>query len=150
MRVLLTRTRIGVETASYSYRAYVPFAEISPERQALIAMQSDYGLGAGLLARLADVIAPMSHLETVPGLDKHNFGKLVDGVADRVGAALFGAAFAEMTERTVPFRLHVPSAPPNARVFAAVANLAGRYEMFSRDLDRLTAETLGLWLEGDR
>lgn len=68
MRVLLNRTRIGVEAPTYSYRVYVPFSELSHERQALIAMQSDYGMGAGLLARLPDVIAPPSHLESAPGL----------------------------------------------------------------------------------
>ena len=88
MRILLTRTRIGMEPPSYSFRVYVPFTEISLERQALISMHSDYGMGAGLLARLPDVIAPMSHLESAPGLDKHNLGKRIDGVAARLGAIL--------------------------------------------------------------
>lgn len=150
MRVLLTRTRIGSETPSYSYRAYVPFADISLERQALISMHSDYGMGAGLLTRLPDVIAPMSHLESAPGLDKHNLGKRVDGVADRVGALLLGAAFPEMRERAVPFRLDVPSAPPNARQFGMIENLSGRHEMLARDLNSLTAASLGFRMGSDR
>lgn len=150
MRVLLTRTRIGVEAPSYSYRVYVPIAEISLERQALIAMHSDYGLGAGLLARLPDVIAPMSHLESAPGLDKHNLGKRIDGVADRVGAVLLRAAFPEMRERAVPFRLDLSSAPPNARLFGTIENLSGRYEKLSHDLDSLTAASLAFRVESDR
>lgn len=43
MRILLTRTRIGAEAPSYSYRVHIPFTDISLERQALIAMHSDYG-----------------------------------------------------------------------------------------------------------
>lgn len=115
MRILLTRIRIGAEAPSFSYRVYVPFTEISLERQALISMHSDYGHGAVLLARLPDVIAPMAHLETAPGLDKHSFAKAIDGVADRLAAVLLGSAFPEMTERVLPFRLDVASAPPNAR-----------------------------------
>ena len=150
MRVLLTRTRIGVETPSYSYRVYIPFADISLERQALIPMHSDYGMGAGLLARLPDVIAPMWHLESAPGLDKHNLGKRVDGVADRVGALLLGAAFPEMRERAAPFHLDVPLAPPNARLFGTIENLSGRYEMLLYDLDSLTAASLVFRMESDR
>ncbi|WP_337847818.1 hypothetical protein [Sphingomonas sp.] len=150
MRILLTRTRIGVETPSYSYRAYVPFTAISLERQALIAMHSDYGFGAGLLARLPDVIAPMVHLEAAPGLDKHHLAKLVDGVADRVAAILLCGAFPEMTERTVPFRLDVPSAPPNAQRFGTIENISGRYETLSQALDSLTVVSLSLQMECDR
>ena len=150
MRILLTRTRIGTEPPSYAYRVYVPFTEISLERQALISMHSDYGMGVGLLARLPDVIAPMSHLESAPGLDKYKLGKLIDGVADRVGTLLLAEAFPEMTERSVPFRLTVPSAPPNARLFGMTDNLSGRYEPMSGTQEGLTAEGLGFRGEADR
>lgn len=150
MRILLTRIRIGVDVPTYSYRVYVPFTEISLERQALISMHSDYGQGAGLLARLADMIAPMAHLEAAPGLDKHNVAKAIDGVADRLAAVLLGVAFPEMTERVLPFRLDVASAPPNARLFARIENLAGRYEMLVQARDSLTAASLGFRMESDR
>lgn len=150
MRILLARTKIGTEPPSYAYRAYVPFTEISLERQALISMHSDYGMGAGLLARLPDVIAPMAHLESAPGLDKYNLGKLIDSVADRVGALLLAEVFPEMTERTVPFRLTVPSAPPNAKLFATMNNLSGRYEPISCVQESLTADGLGFCRERDR
>lgn len=150
MRILLTRTRIGVEAPSYSYRVHVPFTEISLERQALIAMHSDYGLGAGLLARLPDVIAPMTHLDAAPGLDKHRFGKLVDDLADRLGAILLGAVFPEMAERAVPFRLDVPSAPPNARIFGEIETISGRYEALARAIDSLTPSNLGFRRRDDR
>lgn len=150
MRILLTRIRIGVDVPSYSYRTYVPFTEISLERQALISMHSDYGHGTGLLARLPDVIAPMAHLEAASGLDKHNVAKAIDGVADRLAAVLLGAAFPEMTERILPFRLDVASVPPNARRFGRSENLAGRYEMLVQARDSLTAASLGFRLETDR
>lgn len=150
MQILMSRVRIDAPEPSYSYRLYVPFTEISPERQSLISMRSDFGLGAGLLARLTDVIAPMSHLEAPPGVEKHRFGTLIDGVADCLGALLLGSAFPEMAERTVPFRLHVPSAPSNATVFARVNNLSGRYSLLSDHLPTLTAEVLGLRIAGER
>lgn len=150
MRILLTRTRIGTEPPSYAYRVYVPFTEISLERQAFISMHSDYSMGVGLLARLPDVIAPMSHLESAPGLDKYKLGKLIDGVADRVGALLLAKVFPEMAERTVPFRLTVPSAPPNARLFGSTDNLSGRYEPISRAPESFTADGLGFRGEADR
>lgn len=150
MRILLTRIRIGQQPPSYSYRVYAPFSEISPERQSLISMHSDFGHGAGLLARLPDVIAPMTHLEAPPGLDKFRLGNLIDAVADRVGAILLGAVFPEMTERAVPFRLDVPSAPPNSKAFSEIDNLSGRYEFLSRELDTLTPTRLGLRAEAER
>ena len=150
MRILLTRTRIGADGPTYSYRVYVPFPEISLERQALIAMRSDFGLGAGLLARLPDVIAPMAHLEAGPCLDKYNFAKAVDGIADRVAAILLGSAFPEMTEQVLPFRLDVPSTPPNARIFGRSNDFSGRYETLVEACDRLTAASLGFRLENDR
>ena len=150
MRILLTRTRIGAEAPSYSYRVYIPFAEISLERQALIAMHSDYGHGAGLLATLPDVIAPMTHLDAPSGLDKHNSAKAIDGIADRVAALLLGTAFPEMTERVLPFRLDVPSAPTNARLFGRSESLSGRYEMLAQTQDSLTAANLGFRMETNR
>ncbi|WP_328276162.1 hypothetical protein [Sphingobium sp.] len=150
MRILFTRTRIGIDVPTYAYRLFVPFGEISLERQALIAMQSDYGLGAGLLARLPDVIAPVAHLEAAPGLEKHEFAKRIDAVADRVGAILLCAAFPEMREPTMPFRLEVPTAPANARLFGEAHNLSGRYETLSHGLSALTPKILGLRMERDR
>lgn len=150
MRILMSRVRIGLQEPTYSYRLHVPFGELSPERQALISMWSDFGLGAGLLARLTDVVAPMRHLEAPPGVEKHRFGKLVDDIADRVGAVLLGATFPEMVELSVPFRMVVPSAPPNARAWADIMNLAGRYEILTAQLPVLTAADLGMKFGGDR
>lgn len=148
MRILLTRIRIGA--TSYAYRVHVPFTEISPERQALISMHSNYGLRAGTLARLAEVIAPMAYLESPPSLERHNMGRRIEEIADRLGAILLRAVFPEMTAQAVPFRLEVPSAPPDARLFATIENLSGRYDGFAREADTLTSAGLGLRLEGDR
>lgn len=150
MRILFARTRIGIDVPTYAYRLFVPFSEISLERQALITMHSDYGQGAGPLARLPDVIAPMAHLEAAPGLGKHELAKRIDAVADRIGAILLGAAFPEMRELTIPFRLEVPAAPPNARLSGEAHNLSGRYDMLSRGLAALTPTILGLRMERDR
>ncbi|MDE8650568.1 hypothetical protein [Novosphingobium album (ex Liu et al. 2023)] len=150
MRILLTRVRIGQVLPSYAYRAFVPFTEISLERQALIAMHSDFGYGFGLLARLFDVIAPMAHLEAPPGLEKHRFGIELDLVASRVGAILLHAAFPEMAERTVPFRQLVPIAPPNAAHLGEAVDLTGRHDWLSGQIETLTAEALGFRIEGDR
>ena len=150
MRILMSRARVGAQEPTYSYRLHVPFGELSLERQALISMWSDFGLGAGLLARLPDVIAPMRHLEAPPGVEKHRFGKLVDETADRVGAVLLGATFPEMVEPSVPFRMLVASAPPNTAAWADIINLAGRYEILTAQLSVMTAAGLGLKLEGDR
>lgn len=150
MRILMSRVRIGVQEPTYSYRLYVPFAEISLERQALVSMHSDFGHGAGLLARLADVIAPMDHLERPPGLDKRRSGTLIDAVADRVGAVLLAAAFPEMDAPAVPFRLIVPTAPPNAMLFGSINNLAGRYAALSDLLPTVTPAALAFQPDADR
>ena len=113
-------------------------------------MQSDYGMGAGLLARLPDVIAPPSHLESAPGLAKHHFAERVDGVASRLAAIFVAAAFAEMTEHLLPFRHHVPAAPPNSTLYGEVQDLTGRYDALARRIDTLTAAGLRFRLETDR
>ena len=148
MRILLSRARIGKAQPSYAYRAFVPFTEISLERQSLISMHSDYGQGAGLLARLSDVIAPMTHLEASAGLEKFRGGLALDTIASRLGAFLLQAAYPEMLERSVPFRLLVPIAPPPAIRFASVNNLAGRYEWVVDQINSLDAQRLGFRLEG--
>lgn len=150
MRILLSRTRVGVHQPSYSYRVHVPFSEISLERQALLSMHSDYGFGVGRLARLADVIAPMAHLAAPPGLDKHRDGAALDLLASRVGAILVGAAFPEMGETTIPFRLQVAIAPPNARLIADIVDVAGRQTWLASQIDILTAARLAFALEHDR
>ena len=150
MRVLMSRVRVGAQPPTYAYRVYVPFAEISPERQALVSMHSDFGLGAGLLARLAEVIAPMHHLEASPSVEKHRQGKLIEATADHVAAILLRVAFPEMVEPAVPFRMIVASAPAHASLSAEAVDLSGRYERLSRELPQLTAEALGLRLAGDR
>lgn len=150
MRILLTRIRVGAGSPSYSYRVHIPFPEISLERQALIAMHSDYGLGAGPLARLADVVAPMAYLEAAPSLEKHKLGRRIQDLADRLGAILLAAAFPEMTANVVPFRLEVLSAPPDTRVFATIDNVSGRCDMLAREADRLTLAGLGFRMEADR
>jgi len=150
MRILLSRTRVGVQQPSYSYRVHVPFSEISPERQSLLSMHSDFGLGVGRLARLGDVIAPMAYLAAPPGLDKHRDGRALDLLAGRVGALLLRAAFPEMLETTIPFRLQVALTPPNAQLFADIFDLAGRQDWLAGQLDVLTAEMLAFALEHDR
>jgi len=150
MRILLSRTRIGTDQPSYAYRLFVPFTEISLERQALISMRSDYGYSIGLLARLPEVIAPMAYLEAPPGLDKYHEGEALDLLASRVAAILLRAAFPEMFENTVPFRLMVPIALPNTRLFADVMTLSGRAAWLAARIDTLSADMLGFHLEGEQ
>lgn len=150
MRILLARTRIGQVQPSYAYRVFVPFTELSPERQGLISMHSDFGHGAGLLARLVDVIAPTPHLEAGPDPEKFRYGLRLDTAAGRLGAILLHAAYPEMLERSVPFRLLVPIAPPNAIRFANVIDLAGCHDWLAGRIDTLGAAALGFRLEGGR
>ena len=150
MRILLSRARIGKAQPSYAYRVFVPFTEISLERQRLISMHSDYGQGAGLLARLSDVIASMVHLEASPGLEKFRGGLALEAIASRLGALLLHAGYPEMLERSVPFRLLVPIAPPPAIRCASVINLAGRYDWVANQIASLDAQRLGFRLEGER
>ena len=150
MRILLSRVRIGLAQPSYSYRVYVPFSELSKERQSLVSMHSDFGLGAGLLACLPDVIAPLSHLAAEPGLGRQRFGWRLDMIASRVGAILLRAAFPEMLERSVPFRLFVPIAPANATVMGDTIDLAGTFEWLASKIDTLAAEDLLFPIGGER
>lgn len=150
VRILLSRTRIGLVQPSYAYRLFVPMCELSAERQSLIAMRSDYGHGQGLLATLADVIAPMAHLEANPGLEKFRFAADLNKVAGRAGALLLNAALPEMLERTTPFRLLVPFAPSDALRVAQTVHLAGRYRWLEHKIETLRAADLGWRRESDR
>lgn len=146
MRTIAARTRIGIQQPSYAYRLFVPLAELSPERQSLISYRSSFGVGShdDHLARLSDVVAPLRHLASPPGLNRFHQSLAIDAVADRVAAMLLNAIFPEMDARRVPFRLLVASAPSNAVVSARINDLTGRYRRLAADLETLDARLLGL------
>ncbi|MDX3911149.1 MAG: hypothetical protein QHC67_15220 [Sphingobium sp.] len=47
MRVIAARAHIGDGEPSYAYRLYVPFTELSLERQALIPYRTPFGVEPG-------------------------------------------------------------------------------------------------------
>ena len=67
MQILATRKRVSGTLPHYEYRLFVPFDQLSEERQRLIHYRTDFGTRQGLHARLADVIAPIEYLRMPPG-----------------------------------------------------------------------------------
>ncbi|WP_292940878.1 hypothetical protein [Novosphingobium sp. 32-60-15] len=145
MDIVSSRTRIGLDQPTYAYRLYVPMSELSPERQRLISYRSNFGIGDrdAYLARVDAVIAPMTHLETPAGLERHAQAKAIEDVASRLSAIILRALFPEMTAETLPFRFLVPSAPPNAIMRASIQDLTARYEKLRTLLATFTPELIG-------
>ncbi|AOH87129.1 hypothetical protein AWL63_23430 (plasmid) [Sphingomonas panacis] len=149
MDIVATRTRIGMDQPTYAYRLYVPMSQLSPERQRLIAYRSNFGIGArdAYLARVDDVIAPMTHLETPPGPVRYAQAKAIEEAASRLSAIILCALFPEMTADMLPFRFTVLSAPPNAIVHATVHELTSRYEALQPLLATITSALIGVRID---
>mgnify|MGYP003582496529 CR=1 FL=1 len=97
MEMLAIRTRMVDPRWLYAYRVYVPFHQLSPERQGLIHYRTSFGhfRSDEYFARLADVIAPMAHLQRPPGFDRYVDGQNLHRVADRLEAIIIGHVFTQ-------------------------------------------------------
>jgi hypothetical protein len=144
MQILATRRRIAGTLPHFEYRVFVPFDQISVERQNLIPNRSDYGFKGGPWARTREVIAPMDHLRMPPGLAKHDHGRKIEALAKRIDAILLRAVYPEMTATVVPIVLAMPSNPDDALVYTDIADISGRYLSLHAGFAELTSEDLGL------
>jgi hypothetical protein len=144
MDIVASRMRIGLEQPTYAYRLYVPMSELSPERQRLTSYRSNFGISArdAYLARVNDVIAPMTHLEMPAGLERCAQAKAIEDVASRLSTMILRALFPEMTAETLPLPFLVPSAPPNAILRASIQDLTARYETLRTPLATFTPELI--------
>ena len=133
METLATRVRVTGASPRYQYRLYAPFPALSPERQSLIHYHSDFGHGRGLLARMTEVIAPMSWLEMSPGLEKAAQGRAIHDLAAAIEASVLAALFPEMTASPVPLLFAHPEDLPDERFAATVADIMGRFVRLSAD-----------------
>jgi len=140
METLATRVRVTCACPHYQYRLFAPFAALSPERQSLIHYHSDFGHRRGLLARMTEVIAPMSWLEMSPGLEKAVQGRAIHDLAAAIEARVLSAVFPEMTASPVPLLFARLEDLPDERITAVVADIMGRFVRLTADaaaLDRL-------------
>lgn len=133
METLATRVRVTGASPRYQYRLYAPFPALSPERQSLIHYHSDFGHGRGLLARMTEVIAPMSWLVMPPGLEKAAQGRAIHELAAAIEATVLSAIFPEMTASPVPLLFAHPEELPDAHITAVVADIMGRFVRLTAD-----------------
>lgn len=144
MQILATRRRIAGTLPHFEYRIFVPFDQISVERQNLIPNRSDYGFKGGPWARMREVIAPMDYLRMAPGLSRHDCGRPIEALSKRIEAILLGALYPEMTAVVVPIVLAVPSNPDDSLIFTDISDISGRFLALNQLGERLTSEGLGL------
>ena len=133
MEVLATRVRVTGASPRYQYRLYAPFPALSPERQSLIHYHSDFGHGHGLLARMSEVIAPMSWLLMPPGTGKAAQGQAIHKLAASIEATILSALFPEMIASRVPLLFASSDELPDERVKAVVADVMGRFVRLAAD-----------------
>lgn len=146
MQIIATRTRAAGHHPDFAYRLYIPFDQLSPERQSLIAYRTNFGHGRASehLARLSEVIAPMTHLEMRPGPARYKQGRTIDLVAERIEAVLVRRLYPEITAVVLPVLIRVPANPDDAAIYTSVADLTGRYQALAAQIDELTADALGV------
>ena len=146
MEMLAIRTRMVAPRPLYAYRVYVPFHQISPERQALIHYRTNFGhfRSGDHFARLADVIAPMAHLQRPPGFDRYVEGRDLHRVADRLEAIIIGHVFPEMTATTPPLLYEAAIDVESRHVVIRVMDLTGTFATIRDQLDTITANDLGV------
>lgn len=144
MEILSTRKRIAGTLPYYEYRLFVPFDQLSVERQGLIHYWTDFGRVGGPFARLSEVIAPIAYLRMEPGLTKFDIGREIAGVAKRVEATIIAALYPEMTAEAVPPLFLADQELDDALIFTRVDDLIGRYEWLARVTGDFKAGDLGL------
>lgn len=144
MDILVTRKRIKGTLPHYEYRLFVPFDQLTPERQRLIHYRTDFGKAGGPHARLTEVIAPIDYLRMEPGLARFDVGRSIATVAKRIEARIIGALFPEMTAPIVPILYLGTSNLDDAQIFTRTGDLVGRFDWLARMAGELSADDLGL------
>lgn len=146
MEMLAIRTRLVDPRPLYAYRVYVPFHHLSPERQSLIHYRTSFGhfRSGDYFARLADVIAPMAHLQRPPGFDRYVEGQNLHRVADRLETILIGHVFPEMTATSLPLLYEAAIEAESRHVTIRTTNLTGAFETIRDRVDTITAVDLGV------
>lgn len=150
MQMLAIRTHMVDPRRLYAYRVYVPFHQLSPERQGLIHYRTSFGhfRSDDYFARLADVIAPMVHLQRPPGFDRYVEGRDVYSVADRLEAILIGHVFPEMTATSLPLLYEAAIEPESRHVTIRTTDLTGAFEAIRGRIDTITDGDLGAEIVG--
>lgn len=146
MEMLAIRTRMVDPRPLYAYRVYIPFHQLSPERQSLIHYRTSFGhfRSDEYFARLADVIATMAHLERPPGFDRYVEGRDLHRVADCLEAIIIGHVFPEMTATSLPL-LHEAAIEAESRhVTIRTMDLTGAFEMVRDRIETITAGDVGI------
>ena len=146
MQILAIRTRMADPKPLYAYRVYVPFHQLSSERQGLIHYRTSFGYfrSDDYLARLADVIAPMAHLQRPPGFDRYVDRRDLYSVADRLEAILIGHVFPEMTATSLPLLYEAKIEAESRHATIRTTDLTGAFEMIRGRIDTITAGDLGI------
>lgn len=150
MRIVVARKRIRGTLPHYEYRVFIPFEEISIERQNLIHIRSDYGFSPGPWARVYEVIAPMSHLRLPPGVDRYRQSMAIRTVAQRIEAAIVRHVFPEMTAAAVPIVFIGDADHPDRIVQAGLRELTARFEHFATHEDAVTRDHLELVVQEEQ
>lgn len=150
MQILATRKRLTGTLPHYEYRLFVPFDQLSSERQARIHHRTDFAKRGRPNACLTEVIAPMEYLTMEPGLRRHDVGRTIAGVAKRIEALLVGALFPEMIAAIVPLLFLGEEGLGDCQVYTRTDDLVGRFDWLARMACELRAEDLGLISHDER
>lgn len=144
MQIVVTRKRVTGTLPQYEYRLFVPFDQLSPERQSLIHYRTDFGRQGGPHARLTEVIAAMDYLMMAPGLARYDRGRAIARIAKRIEAIVIRALFPEMTAALVPILFLNETEFDDTLAYTRMIDLAGRHDWLARIIDDVTAEGLAL------
>jgi hypothetical protein len=144
MEILATRKRVSGTLPHYEYRLFVPFNQLSDERQRLIHYRTDFGTRQGLHARLADVIAPIEYLRMPPGPQRYDLARGIANIARRVETLLIAAIFPEMSAWLVPILFLAEEEHDDAQVFTSTMDLVCRFAWLDERIDHLTVADLAL------
>lgn len=144
MEMRAIRTRMADPRPLYAYRVYVPFHQLSPERQSLIHYRTRFGhiRSDEYFARLADVIAPMAHLARPSGFDRYVEGQALHRVADRLEAIILGHVFPEMTATNMPLLYEAAIEAESRQVTIRTMDLTGTFETIRHWIDTITGVDL--------
>lgn len=142
MKILVARTRASGSGKLLQYQVLIPFEELSAERQNRVYTRSDYGFPGHLYAHTADVIAPMSHLNSDHGFDRYYAARPIHELAKRIDGALTRYAYPEMTDEIIPILFRAEAEHDSASVWIEVNDLTAAFATMTETGQPVNAEAL--------
>ncbi|WP_150295066.1 hypothetical protein [Sphingobium estronivorans] len=145
MDIIVTRVRLAGAALLFEYRALVPWAALSTDRQAILPpVRGPHIAGRAQCVRLAPLIAPDRYF-AMSEPERSYLARRIGLVARRVETLVVRAVFPEMTADMLPIHYRGDHETGDACHCVPIIDLATAFDRLEPALDALMACDLGLY-----